>query len=188
MPSLPRSPFVAALAPVLALAAALSSGCSVQQTTDRCASESSSLGDLIACVRKKHAATQRCDTLPKGHAAAPVAGRRILKFADTTNHGGTSKGIVFGTTDRAEVHTPISGTVTFADPFRSYGDLLIVDSCAKVALLAGTFSPNVIAGQPIASGDAIALMRKTSTEEPVLYLELREDGKAVDPAGLLPAE
>ncbi|MGE0024152.1 MAG: murein hydrolase activator EnvC [Hyphomicrobium sp.] len=187
MPSLPRPPLVT-LPAILALAAALSAGCSVQQTTDRCASESASLSDLITCVRKKHAATQRCDALPKGRAAAPVSGRRILKFGDTTNYGGTSKGMVFGTSDRAAVHAPVSGTVTFADPFRSYGDLVIVDACTKVALLAGTFSPNVIAGEPIAAGDAVALMRKISAEDPVLYLELREEGKAVDPAGLLPAE
>ncbi len=182
IPSSRRLPFAAAL-----LLAVSSAGCSVEQTVDRCASQSASLNDLITCARDKHAVAKRCETLGQAPGARPVAGRRILSFGDTTNNGSPSRGIVFGAADRAEVYAPMSGTVTFAATFRSYGELMIIDACTKITLLAGTFEPNVIDGQPIAAGEAVARMRQTSTEPPVLYLELRENGAAIDPAGLIPS-
>jgi septal ring factor EnvC (AmiA/AmiB activator) len=117
----------------------------------------------------------------------PVAGRRVLKFGDVTNYGGTSKGIVFETAAGTGVQAPLAGTVTFADKYRSYGDLVIVDSCTKVTLMAGAFTPDVMAGQNIAAGGSIAKMQPAAAGAPVLYLEIRENGTAIDPASFIPA-
>jgi septal ring factor EnvC (AmiA/AmiB activator) len=160
--------------------------CSVEQTTNRCTADSMSLEDLIQCVRKTYAETRQCDAGRHDATAVPVAGRRVIKFGEVTKHGGTSRGIVFETGQGAEVRAPMSGLVTFADPWRSYGDLLIIDSCATVALLAGSFSPEVIAGQNAAAGSTVAKMRQTATGTPVLYLELRENGATIDPAAMIP--
>lgn len=171
---------------ITTFAALVPAACSVEQTSNRCAKESTSLDGLVACVRDMHAAARRCEPDREIAAALPVAGRRVLKFGEATKYGGTSRGIVFEGADLAEVHAPIGGTVTFADTWRSYGELMIIDACAKVALIAGTFSADVIAGQVTSAGEPVARMRKTSSDAPVLYLEMRENGAAIDPARLIP--
>lgn len=160
-------------------------GCSVEQVSDRCAKESSSLNALVQCARDLHAKAQRCDSA--GKAALPISGRRVLNFGDVTNNGSTSKGIVFEVATGAGVHAPFPGTVTFADKYRSYGDVMVIDACSKVALIAGTFTPDVMAGQSISAGASIAKMLPASTGAPVLYLEVRENGTAIDPASFIPA-
>jgi septal ring factor EnvC (AmiA/AmiB activator) len=162
-------------------------GCSVEQVSDRCAKETSSLNALVQCARDLHAKAQRCDSGQAGKAALPITGRRVLNFGDVTNNGSTSKGIVFEVATGAAVHAPLPGTVTFADKYRSYGDLMVIDACSKVALIAGTFTPDVMAGQSISAGDSIARMQPASTGAPVLYLEVRENGTAIDPASFIPA-
>jgi septal ring factor EnvC (AmiA/AmiB activator) len=163
--------------------------CSVEQTTNRCTAESTTLDGLIKCVREMHAGTRKCETAERGPGAIPVAGRRLLKFGEVTKHGGTSRGIVFEGARGAEVRAPVSGLVTFADPWRSYGDLLIIDSCTTVALMAGALSPEVIAGQSITAGGAVARLRQTSSSDtPVLYLEVRENETAIDPATVIPQD
>lgn len=172
---------------VLAALSLASTGCSVEQASNRCAKETTSLDGLIQCARDLHAKAQRCEPSQAGKGALPVAGSRVLKFGDVTNYGGTSKGIVFEVAAGADVHSPLAGTVTFADKYRSYGDLVIIDSCSKVALMAGAFVPDVMAGQSIGAGGSIAKMQPAATGAPVLYLEVRENGTAIDPASLIPA-
>ncbi len=164
--------------------------CSVEQTSNRCASDSTTLDGLIKCVRDMHAAPRTCEeTAGRGPTAVPVVGRRLVRYGETTKHGGTSRGIVFESTGGAEVRAPLGGRVTYADPWRSYGDLLIIESCTTVALMAGTLTPEVIAGQSIAAGETAAILRQSSSgDAPVLYLEMRENDATVDPAGLIPAD
>jgi septal ring factor EnvC (AmiA/AmiB activator) len=178
-----RLPLLGAAGLPLALA-----GCSVEHTTNRCAADSMTLDGLIRCVREMHASTRKCDAAGRGPAAIPIAGRRVLKFGDATKHGGTSRGIVFEGARGAEVRAPVSGLVTYADAWRSYGDLLIIDSCTTIALMAGALAPEVIAGQTIAAGGAVAKLRATASEAPVLYLEVRENETAIDPASVIPAD
>jgi len=176
-----RFPLLAAVLP-LAFGA-----CSVEQTTDRCTAESMTLDGLIKCVRETHASTRSCEAAVRGSTAIPLAGQRVLTYGAATKHGGTSRGIVFEGSHGAEVRAPISGLVTFSDPWRSYGDLLIIDSCTTVALMAGPLSSNVTAGQAITAGGTIAHLRQTSSDAPILYLEVREGGTTVDPATIIPA-
>jgi septal ring factor EnvC (AmiA/AmiB activator) len=160
--------------------------CSVEQARNKCADESTSPDGLIECARKMHASAGHCESGRRGAATTPVAGRLVIKFGELTKHGGTSQGMVFEGAAGGGVRAPIGGLVTFADPWRSYGDLVIIDDCKTVALMAGTLSPEVMAGQSATAGDVVATMRQTSSDAPVLYLELREDGTVVDPAGVLP--
>jgi septal ring factor EnvC (AmiA/AmiB activator) len=44
-----------------------------------------------------------------------------------------------------------------------------------------------MAGQNISAGDSIAKMQPAATGAPVLYLEVRENGTAINPASLIPA-
>jgi murein hydrolase activator len=83
------------------------------------------------------------------------------------------------------VRACISGVVIFAGAFRSYGDVLIVDGCTVVAVVAGLLSLDVTEGQAVSAGDALATVRAPKSGEPVIYFEVQDDGVTVDPATLI---
>ena len=86
------------------------------------------------------------------------------------------------------------GWVAFAGPFRSYGQLLIINAGGGYyLLLAGMDRINVEVGQFVlagrAGGDDGRSDRRSSaasvgseTAQPVLYVEFRKDGGSIDPA------
>ena len=62
-------------------------------------------------------------------------GQKLRAFGETDGIGGSAKGLFIATRQDAQVTAPASGRVEFAGPFRSYGQLLILDvgdglSCA----------------------------------------------------------
>ena len=161
-----------------------SAGVAVQQAT-LCAG-STVLGQLITCSQNAEPQRAlRCATPSFSGMVAPVEGRRILKFGQPTVYGGKSRGIVFQAANGASVRAPVSGVVIFAGEFRSYGDVLIVDACNVVAVVAGLLSVDVAEGQALSAGDVLAKVREPETGEPVIYFEVQDSGVTVDPAMLL---
>ena len=178
------------LSSILIAALILSTGTAAgAQESASCAKAARDVGDIIACAHDAvFSGAARCETTPPKTLVSPVAGRRVLQFEQPTLYGATSKGIVVETADDAAVRAPVSGTITFASEFRSYGKLLIIDACDVVVIVAGTGPFAVAAGQSVAAGDEVARMRQTRAELPVLYLEVRERGRLIDPDGLLADE
>lgn len=117
---------------------------------------------------------------------APVEGQQILKFGQPTEYGATSRGLVFNAAGGAFVRAPVSGVIIFAGAFRSYGDLLVVDACNVVAVVAGLLSLDVAEGQAVSAGDALATVREPKSGEPVIYFEVQDSGETVDPATFIP--
>ena len=152
------------------------------QPTTSCA-DSKVLGQLITCRQiadPQRAA--RCATPQSGRMVVPVEGRRILKFGQPTVYGGKSRGLVFQAANGTSVRAPVSGVVIFAGEFRSYGDVLIIDGCEMVAVVAGLLSVDVAEGQAVSAGDALAKVRQPETGEPLIYFEVQDSGVTVDPA------
>ncbi|PZP44541.1 MAG: hypothetical protein DI601_12180 [Azospirillum brasilense] len=109
--------------------------------------------------------------------ALPVAGRVISQFgADGTT------GQTWSTPPGARVVSPCSGQVAFADTFRSYGLLLIMD-CGDGyhVVLSGLDRLDAGVGQKVSAGEAVGQMGRPSSGRPSLYVELRRRGQAVDP-------
>ncbi len=88
---------------------------------------------------------------------------------------------------------PCDGWVAFAGPFRSYGQLLIINAGGGYyLLLAGMDRINVGVGQFVLAGEPVAVMGEASqataasvgsdTSQPVLYVEFRKDGVSIDPS------
>ena len=125
-----------------------------------------------------------------GQLVAPVAGKVVRAWGDTTE-AGPATGISYQAAPDARVVSPCSGRVDFADPFRSYGLLLIIDCGGGFhAVLAGFAKLNTQAGQPVQAGDPVGSMpdwQPGAARHPSLYVELRRDGKAVNPAPWLRA-
>src|SRR3954449_5926216 len=66
----------------------------------------------------------------KGLFAMPVNGVKIRDFGGSDGAGGVQKGISLASRPGAQVTTPCDGWVVYAGPFRSYGQLLILNVSA----------------------------------------------------------
>ena len=124
------------------------------------------------------AALPSAPAIPRGRGRTlPVAGRVISQFgADGTT------GQTWSTPPGARVVSPCSGQVAFADTFRSYGLLLIMD-CGDGyhVVLSGLDRLDAGVGQKVSAGEAVGQMGRPSSGRPSLYVELRRRGQAVDP-------
>lgn len=121
----------------------------------------------------------------------PVAGDILRQFGDDDGTGHTAMGLTIATGADALVTAPADGTVVYAGAFRSYGQMIILDTgdgyhmvlsgMDAIKTRPGRF---VFAGEPlatmgqkrVASATALAL----ETDRPTLYIEFRKDGKPVD--------
>ena len=128
----------------------------------------------------------------KGTLALPVAGAVLKAFGQPDGFGGVEKGVSIGTPPGATVSSPVDGSIVFSGPYRSYGQLLIINAGqGYYFVLAGMDRMNVSVGQFVLAGEAVAIMGDGSARtavataigatQPVLYIELRKDETAVDP-------
>jgi septal ring factor EnvC (AmiA/AmiB activator) len=127
----------------------------------------------------------------KGLFALPVNGVKIREFGGSDGVGGAEKGISLATRAGAQVTTPCDGWVVYAGPFRSYGQLLILNAGGGYhVLIAGMERISVNIGQFVLTGEPVATMGTKSqvasiiaanASQPVLYIEFRKDGTPIDP-------
>jgi murein hydrolase activator len=127
----------------------------------------------------------------KGLFAYPVNGTKIRDFGGSDGAGGVQKGISLAARASAQVTTPCDGWVVYAGPFRSYGQLLILNAGGGYhVLIAGMERISVNIGQFVLTGEPVATMGSTSqvasilatnASQPVLYVEFRKDGTPIDP-------
>ncbi len=128
----------------------------------------------------------------RGLLSLPVAGSRLRGFGDPDGAGGATRGISLETRAGALVSAPSDGWVVYAGPFRSFGQLLILNAGGGYyVLLAGMQRIDVALNQFVLAGEPVAMMGETSeaaattvgvgTGQPVLYIEFRKDGVSVDP-------
>lgn len=128
----------------------------------------------------------------KGLLPMPVVGALVKNFGTPDGFGGTEKGLLIATQARAVVASPSDGWVAFAGPYRSYGQLLIINGGqGYYIVLAGMERINVELGQFVLAGEPVGTMGdgnvKTAAAiaigaaQPILYVEFRKDGAAIDP-------
>ena len=128
----------------------------------------------------------------KGVLPMPLHGSKIREFGAPDGLGGTEKGLSIASRAGAQVTAPCDGWVVYAGPFRSYGQLLILNAGGGYhVLLAGMERISVDLGQFVLTGEPVAVMGggpqsaaaiATGSKQPVLYIEFRKDGTPVDPS------
>jgi septal ring factor EnvC (AmiA/AmiB activator) len=117
----------------------------------------------------------------------------VKRFGDRDDLGATSQGMSISTRPSAQVNSPADGWVVYAGPFRSYGQLLIINAGGGYhVLLAGMERIDVELGQFVLAGEPVAAMATPrlasagaldiGAVQPVLYIEFRKDGNSIDPA------
>jgi septal ring factor EnvC (AmiA/AmiB activator) len=127
----------------------------------------------------------------RGQIPIPVNGVKLKDFGAPDGVGGLEKGVSIATRAGAQVTSPADGWVVYAGPFRSYGQLLILDAGGGYhILLAGMerisvdLGQFVLTGEPVAvmgNGTRIAAILATGSSQPVLYIEFRKGGTPVNP-------
>jgi septal ring factor EnvC (AmiA/AmiB activator) len=127
----------------------------------------------------------------RGQVPIPVNGVKLKQFGAPDGNGGLEKGISIATRAGAQITAPGDGWVVYAGPFRSYGQLLILNVGGGYhVLLAGMDRISVDLGQFVLTGEPVAVMGNashiaailaTGSSQPVLYIEFRKDGTPVDP-------
>jgi septal ring factor EnvC (AmiA/AmiB activator) len=127
----------------------------------------------------------------KGLLPLPVNGVKSKGFGAPDGLGGTEKGISIATRPGAQVTAPCDGWVVYAAPYRSYGQLLILNAGGGYhVLVAGMDRISVDVGQFVLTGEPVAVMGNgaptasvaaVGAGPPALYVEFRKDGVPVDP-------
>jgi murein hydrolase activator len=113
----------------------------------------------------------------------PARGEIAAKFGQRTDAFGEGKGLVIATRAGAQVVTPFDGQIVFEGPFRSYGQILIIEhSGGYHTVLAGLAHVDVVVGQWLKGGEPVGAMIETAQGRPQLYVELRRSGQPFDPA------
>ncbi len=128
----------------------------------------------------------------KGKLAFPAQGQLLRRYGDPDGLGGNSQGLMIATRAGAQVTVPADGTVEFAGPFRSYGQLVIVNPGGGYrVLLAGMDKVTVNVGEFLRAGEPVGEMGSgpasvtlfgevVQNGQPVLYVEFRNSTEAID--------
>ncbi|RWQ43412.1 MAG: hypothetical protein EOS21_05035 [Mesorhizobium sp.] len=128
----------------------------------------------------------------QGQIALPVTGKIKRRFGASDGNGAVMLGDMVATQSGAIVTAPADGNVLYAGPFRSYGQLLILNAGDGYhVVLAGMSRISVASGQSVLAGEPVGAMgearvastsaSKNGNATPELYVEFRKDGKPVDP-------
>ncbi len=126
----------------------------------------------------------------RGSLALPVMGQVIERFGSTSQVG-DARGIRIATRKGAQVVAPFDGRVVYAGPFRTYGQLLIIDHgegyhtlLAGMTILGGEVGQWVLEGEPIGTMDSEninGVSLGATSRKPELYVELRQNGNPENP-------
>jgi septal ring factor EnvC (AmiA/AmiB activator) len=129
----------------------------------------------------------------KGLVPMPVNGVKLRDYGVSDTFGGTEKGVSIATRPSAQVTAPCDGRVAYAGPFRSYGQVLILNAGGGYhVVLMGMDKISVASGQFVLTGEPIGVMggearvaaagAMSGISQPVLYVEFRKDGTPIDPS------
>lgn len=132
----------------------------------------------------------------KGLIHPPVSGMVVRSYGADDESGAKSQGITISTRPDAQIVAPFDGKISYAGPFRHYGQLLIISVgegyhilLAGMKRIDGTVGQNVLAGEPIgmmgASPARDDQAARGNTDKlgagPRLYIEFRKEGNPLDP-------
>ena len=123
----------------------------------------------------------------KGALKSPVSGQIVIEFGKNRNERFNTYTLSSGITIRSAEGTPVrsvfKGKALFADWFRGYGRIIILDHGGGYYTLYGHLSAiHIEVGQKVDTDELIGLAGDSgSLEGPALYFEIRHHGKPIDP-------
>jgi len=125
----------------------------------------------------------------KGRMSLPVRGEVVETYGKHKhpefNSYTFSKGMSIAAGAGSEIRSIYDGSVIFADYFKGYGNMIIIDhGGGYFSLYAHAARLTKRVGADVARNETVATVGDTdSARGPMLYFEIRHQGKPVDPAG-----
>ncbi len=118
-----------------------------------------------------------------GKPRLPLPGILKTAYNEPDNFGAPSKGIDIEGRAGALVVAPMGGIIRFAGYFKNYGNMVIIEHENEWhSLVAGLENIDTVVGQAVNAGEPLGVLHKSSSgQKPVLYYELRQNGKPVNP-------
>jgi len=135
--------------------------------------------------------TDKATALPKPAESAPpprafrlpALGQVIVGFGEISDAGVRARGITLATNAGAQVVAPAAGRIAYAGPFRTFGNIVIIEHDADwTTLITGLGRVSVAVGDRVDGGGPIGRMDNRKGE---LAVELRREGSPVDPLPLM---
>jgi septal ring factor EnvC (AmiA/AmiB activator) len=125
---------------------------------------------------------QRPFRLARGQLIFPAQGPVVRRFGTKNSFGGKTKGVTIKTLPAAQIIAPYDGQVAFSGHFRDYGQLLIIEhGGGYYTLLAGLHRIDAVASQWLLAGEPVGIMARPKKGSPELYIELRRNGRPINP-------
>lgn len=113
----------------------------------------------------------------KGLMTRPITGPLLR------NYGNGEKGLTYKGTSTGQVLAPYAGRVEFSGPFKNYEQVVILNvGDGYFILLTGLGDVFSEAGDNVRLGEPVGTLPLTSGKYPNLYIELRKNGKPINPA------
>lgn len=113
----------------------------------------------------------------RGKLAFPAQGQVVRRFGEPDGLGGNAQGVMIATRSGAQVTTPADGQVEFSGPFRSYGQVVILNPGGGYRmLLAGMDKVSVAVGEFLRAGEPVGEMGQGPASV-TLFGEVVQDGR-----------
>ena len=150
-------------------------------------SPATDIPDSVTQPTKRAADAGKVDGVRINGAQWPVSARPKYTYGKQRADGRPWQGLVFDLPVGTHVKAIDAGRVMYANDFKNYGNLVIIDHGDRVAsVYANNQRLLVKEGDLIGTGDLIALSGQSgSLDYPALYFEIRKEGKPVDPLQFL---
>ena len=111
---------------------------------------------------------------------SPVQGNIISNYGEGKDSRNSKNGVIFQVLEESFVTSPINGVVVFANQFRSYGNLVIIENDeGYYCILSGMKKIIISSGNEVFMGEPIAKLSADTNNQ--LYFELRLNGKIINP-------
>ncbi|MGE0746391.1 MAG: murein hydrolase activator EnvC [Rhodospirillales bacterium] len=125
---------------------------------------------------------------PPSESGLPANGRVVQRFGEVDPEGLVARGLTIETVPEAQVIAPRAGEIVFAGAFRGFGRLLIIQhGDGYHTLLSGFSRIDSAVGSRVLAGEPVGAMSAETDDRPVLYLELRLNGRPINPLPWLTA-
>jgi septal ring factor EnvC (AmiA/AmiB activator) len=116
--------------------------------------------------------------LTAGAYRLPVVGRIVAGLGEVNDSGVRSRGVTIAARPGGQVVAPAPGRVSFAEDYRGYGKIVIIDHGGGwVSLLTGMIGLSVAVGDTLDSGTPIG---RAGSDDSRITVELRRGGRPVD--------
>ena len=118
----------------------------------------------------------------RGRLPLPARGKVIRSWGDLAPLGLPSRGLTLEIVAGAQIVAPYDGRIVYADAFRSYGQLLIIDHGGGYhTLVAGLSRIDGQVGQWLLAGEPVGQASNGENGKSTLYVELRRNGEPINP-------